>query len=87
MSNRRKNYPSLIQEQQYGWQNNIEITRIPNSISDDNLESAVVNVLSKVQCATNVYKTVDDIEVCHRIGKSKGNLLFVLLIGSIENVP
>ena len=40
------------------------------SISDDNLESTVINVLSK---ATNVHVTASDIEACHRIGKSKGN--------------
>ena len=51
-------------------EDNIEITRIPNSISDNNLESTVINVLSEVQCTTNAYVTVDDIEVCHRIGKS-----------------
>ena len=45
----------------------MEINGIPNSASDDNLESTVVNVLSK---ATNVHVTVDDIETCHRIGKS-----------------
>ena len=48
----------------------MEINGIPNSISDDNLESTVINVLSK---ATNVHVTADDIEACHRIGKSKGN--------------
>ena len=48
----------------------MEIIGIPNSISDDNLESTVVNVLSK---ATNVHVTADDIEACHRIGKSYGN--------------
>ena len=48
----------------------MEINGIPNSVSDDNLESTVVNVLSK---ATNVHVTVDDIETCHRIGKSQGN--------------
>ena len=48
----------------------MEINGIPNSISDDNLESAVINVLSK---ATNVHVTADDIEACHRIGKSKEN--------------
>ena len=48
----------------------MEINGIPNSISDDNLESTVINVLSK---ATNVHVTADDIEACHRIGKSKEN--------------
>ena len=48
----------------------MEINGIPNSISDDNLESTVINVLSK---ATNAHVTAVDIEACHRIGKSKGN--------------
>ena len=56
--------------EQYGRQNNIEINGIPNSISHDNLESTVIDVLSK---ATNVHVTANDIEACHRIGKSKGN--------------
>ena len=56
--------------EQYVRQNNMEINGIPNSISDDNLESTVTNVLSK---ATNVHVTADDIEACHKIGKSKGN--------------
>ena len=56
--------------EQYGQQNNMESNGIPNSISDDNLESTVINVLSK---ATNVHVTEDDIEACHRIGKYKGN--------------
>ena len=56
--------------EQYGRQNNMEINGIPNSISDDNLESTVTNVLSK---ATNVHVTADDIEACHGIVKSKAN--------------
>ena len=48
----------------------MEINVIPNSISDDNIKSTVINVLSK---ATNVHVTADDIEARHRIGKSKGN--------------
>ena len=56
--------------EQYDRRNNMEINGIPNSISDDNLESTVINVLSK---ATNVHVTADDIEACHRIGKSKEN--------------
>ena len=57
--------------EQYGRRNNMEINGIPNSISDDSLEPTVISVLSK---ATNVHVTADDIEACHRIGKSKGNL-------------
>ena len=48
----------------------MEIHGIPNSISDDNLESTVMNVLSK---ATNVQVTADEIEAYHGIGKSKEN--------------
>ena len=42
----------------YGRRNNMEINWIPNSISDRNLESTAINVLSK---ATNVHVTADDI--------------------------
>ena len=56
--------------EQYGWRNNIEINGSPNSVSDYNLESAVINVFST---PTNEHVTADDIEACHRIGKSKGN--------------
>ena len=56
--------------EQYGRRNDMEINGIPNNISDDNLESTVISVLSK---ATNVHVTADDTEACHRIGKSKGN--------------
>ena len=58
--------------EQYGGRNNTEINGILNSISDNNLESTVVNVLSK---AKNVHVTADDIEVCHRIGKSKKTIV------------
>ena len=55
--------------EQYVRQNNMEINGIPNSISDDNLKSTVINVLSK---ATNVHVTADDNEAC-QISKAKGN--------------
>ena len=50
--------------------NNMEFNGIPKSITDGNLESTVINVLSK---ATNVHVATGDIEACHRISKSKGN--------------
>ena len=43
--------------EQYGRWNNNEITGIPNSISDENLESTVINVPSK---GTSVYVMADD---------------------------
>ena len=59
-----------------GKRNNMKMNGIPNSISDDNLESTVTNIFSK---ATNVNVTTDDIEACHRIGKSKGKCLGIAL--------
>ena len=41
----------------------MEINGIHNSISDDKLESTVINVLSK---ATNVHVTSDDTEACQK---------------------
>ena len=61
--------------EQYGWRNNIEINGIPNSIPDDHLESTIIKVLIK---ATNVHVTADDIDACHRISKSKGNIRKVI---------
>ena len=54
----------------------MEINGIPNSIPDDHLESTIINVLSK---ATNVHVTADDIDACHRISKSKGNIKKAIL--------
>ena len=54
----------------------MKMNGIPNSIFDDNLESTVTNIFSK---ATNVNVTTDDIEACHRIGKSKGKCLGIAL--------
>ena len=62
--------------EQYGRRNNMEINGIPNSISDDHLESNAINVLSN---ATNVHVTADNIGACHRIGKSTENCLLFLL--------
>ena len=62
--------------EQYGRRNNMEMNEIPNSISDGNLESTVANIFSK---ATNVNVTTDDIEACHRIGKSKGKCMGIAL--------
>ena len=59
--------------EQYDRRNNMEINGIPNSISDDNLESTIMSVLSK---ATNVHVTADDIEACQNRkvqGKLKEN--------------
>ena len=55
--------------EQYGRRNNLEITGIPDDISDENLEEKVIQVLSEIQ----VNVSSSDVEACHRIGKSKNS--------------
>ena len=55
--------------QQYGRRNNLEISGIPDSVTTDDLEDKVIEILSKV----DVNVTNNDIEACHRMGKSKNN--------------
>ena len=68
--------------EQYGRRNNLEITRIPDDVSDENLEEKVTHVLSAIQ----VNVSSSDIEACHRIGKAKirqkKKQLYDLLIGN-----
>ena len=56
--------------EQYGRRNNLEITEIPDDVSDENLKEKVIHVLSEIQ----VKVSGSDIEACHRIGKSKNSL-------------
>ena len=53
--------------EQYGRRNNLEITGIPDDVSDKNLEQKVIQVLSEIQVSVSS----SDIEACHHIGKSK----------------
>ena len=55
--------------EQYGKRNNLEITGIPDDVSDENLEEKVIHVLSEIQ----VNVSSSDIKACHRIGKSKNS--------------
>ena len=55
--------------EQYGKRNNLEITGIPDDVSDENLEEKVIQVLSEIQVSVSS----SDIEACHRIGKSKNS--------------
>ena len=52
--------------EQYGRRNNIEIEGISDTVSDENLESKVISILSEI----DVNVESNDIEACHRIGKS-----------------
>ena len=55
--------------EQYGIRNNLDITGIPDDVSDENLEEKVIHVLSEIQ----VNVSSSDIKACHRIGKSKNS--------------
>ena len=58
----------IFKLEQYGRRNNVEFSGIPNSVEDDHLESAMINILSDI----GVSVKPSDIEVCHRMGKSSG---------------
>ena len=53
--------------EQYGRRNNLEITGIPDDVSEKYLEEKVIQVLSEIQVNVSSF----DIEACNRIGKSK----------------
>ena len=55
--------------EQYGRRNNLEITCIPDSVPQRDLENKVVDILN----AIGVNVSNDDFEDCHRIGKSWNN--------------
>ena len=55
--------------EQYGRRNNLEITGIPDDVSEKYLEEKVIQVLSEIQ----VNVSSSDIEACNRIGKSKNS--------------
>ena len=50
--------------EQYGRRNNLEITRIPDSVPQKDLENKVVDILNTI----GVNVSNDDFEDCHRIG-------------------
>ena len=52
--------------EQYARTNNIEIQGIPSKISDDKLEDKVIEIFG----ALNIAITKNDVEDCHRFGKS-----------------
>ena len=51
---------------QYGRQNNIILSCIPDSVSDDMLEESVISVLGDI----DVYMKHQDLVVCHRFGEA-----------------
>ena len=55
--------------EQYRRRNNLEISGIPDSVDQTDLEDKVVEIFDKI----GVDLSNDEIEACHRIGKSKDN--------------
>ena len=56
---------------QYSRRNNVEISGIPQSVSDNQLEEKVVDILKVI----DVNITTKDVEACHRLGKKKKNVI------------
>ena len=56
---------------QYSRRNNVEISGIPQSVSDNQLEEKVVDILK----AIDVNNTTNEIEACHRLGKKNKNVI------------
>ena len=56
---------------QYSRRNKVEILGIPQSVSDNQLEEKVVNILKAIDA--NI--TLNEIEACHRLGKKKKNVI------------
>ena len=56
---------------QYSRRNNVEISGIPQSVSDNQLEEKVVHILK----AIDVNVTTNEIEACHHLGKKKKNAI------------
>ena len=53
--------------QEYGRRNNLEITGIPDEVTDENLEENIIRVLTGFR----VNVSSSEIEACHRIGTSR----------------
>ena len=56
---------------QYSRRNNVEISEIAQSVSDNQLEEKIVQILK----AIGVNITSNEIEVCHRLRKRKKNVI------------
>ena len=56
---------------QYSLRNNVKISGIPQSVSDNQLEEKVVDILK----AIDVDITTNEIEACYHLGKKKKNVI------------
>ena len=69
--------------QQYGRRNNIEVSGIPDSVGDNDLEEKVISVFANV----GIDVKSNDIEACHRIGKSRNSSKKTIVRFTIESSP
>ena len=67
--NDQKNSTNIEVNNQYGRRNNLEISGIPNSVEDDNLEEKVIKILGQI----GVKVRNSEIEACHRLPPTKKN--------------
>ena len=63
---------------QYSCRNNVEISGIPQSVNDNQLEEKVVDILKTVGVRVSVL-----LEVCHRLGKKKKNVIIRVINRSL----
>ena len=56
---------------EYICRNNVKISGIPQSVSDNQLEEKVADILKTIDL--NI--TSNEVEACHRLGKKKKNVL------------
>ena len=56
---------------EYICRNNVKISGIPQSVSDNQLEEKVVDILKTI----DVNITSNEVEACHRLGKKMKNVL------------
>ena len=66
--------------EQYDQRNNLILSGIPDSFSNDVLEETVTAILSDI----DVQVTANDVEACHRIGQSDKNKLKKTIICSVN---
>ena len=57
--------------EQYGRRNNIEITGIPDTVQDNELENKVIGIFDAI--GVEAMSVSIDLEDCHRVEKSKNN--------------
>ena len=55
----------------YNRRNNVKISGIPQSVSDNQLEQKAADILKVI----DVNITTNEIEACHRLGKKKKNVI------------